>query len=65
MLHIADSKIDELIMRLDFRDPTPEVVDLSPKDSLVSTFQESKIECLPSDKVRFHNFSVNPSQYLR
>lgn len=48
----TDYSIDDLIMKLDFRDSEPEIVDLSPKDGLVSTFQESRIECIPSDKVR-------------
>jgi ATP-dependent RNA helicase DDX24/MAK5 len=43
--------IDDLVSRLDFRDPEPVVIDLSPKDRIVSTFQESKVECLMTDKV--------------
>jgi ATP-dependent RNA helicase DDX24/MAK5 len=43
--------IDDLVSRLDFRDPEPVVIDLSPKDRIVSTFQESKVECLTTDKV--------------
>jgi hypothetical protein len=43
---------DDLLLRLDFRDPDPEVIDLSPVGSVVSTLQESKIECLSADKVR-------------
>jgi ATP-dependent RNA helicase DDX24/MAK5 len=42
---------DDLLLRLDFRDPEPEVVDLSPAGGVVSTLQESKIECLVADKV--------------
>jgi ATP-dependent RNA helicase DDX24/MAK5 len=38
-------------MKLDFRDEHPVVVDLSPEGGIVSTFQESKIECLSADKV--------------
>jgi ATP-dependent RNA helicase DDX24/MAK5 len=38
-------------MRLDFRDPEPEVIDLSPEGGSVSTLRESKIECLTADKV--------------
>ncbi|KAK0452488.1 ATP-dependent RNA helicase [Armillaria borealis] len=41
---------DELLLRLDFRDPEPEVIDLSPKGGVVSTLKESKIECLSADK---------------
>lgn len=39
-------------MRLDFRDPTPAVVDIAPQGGVVATLQESKIECLMTDKVR-------------
>ncbi|KAK0237853.1 ATP-dependent RNA helicase [Armillaria nabsnona] len=44
------STLDELLLRLDFRDPEPEVIDLSPKGGVVSTLKESKIECLSADK---------------
>lgn len=43
---------DDLVMRLDFRDPEPEVIDLSPEGGVVSTLKESKIDCLMGDKVR-------------
>jgi ATP-dependent RNA helicase DDX24/MAK5 len=43
--------LDDLLLRLDFRDPEPVVIDLSPKGNLVSTLQEGKIECLSGDKV--------------
>jgi len=39
-----------LLLRLDFRDPAPEVIDLSPEGGIVSTLQEGKIECLSGDK---------------
>ncbi|KAF5310717.1 hypothetical protein D9619_008153 [Psilocybe cf. subviscida] len=42
--------LDDLLLRLDFRDPEPEVIDLSPKGGVVSTLQEGKIECLSGDK---------------
>ena len=42
---------DDLLMKLDFRDPDPEVIDLSPKGGVVSTLQESQVECLSADKV--------------
>lgn len=42
---------DDLLLRLDFRDPDPEVIDLSPVGGVVSTLKESKIECLSADKV--------------
>lgn len=48
---------DDLLYRLDFRDPEPEVIDLSPSGGLVETLQEAKIECIKNDKV--HLFS-NP-----
>ncbi|KIJ61810.1 hypothetical protein HYDPIDRAFT_115264 [Hydnomerulius pinastri MD-312] len=44
------STLDDLLLRLDFRDPEPEVVDISPEGGVVSTLQESKIECLSADK---------------
>ncbi|KAF8137229.1 P-loop containing nucleoside triphosphate hydrolase protein [Boletus edulis] len=44
------STLDDLLLRLDFRDPTPEIIDLSPEGGAVSTLQESKVECLASDK---------------
>ncbi|KAH7887065.1 ATP-dependent RNA helicase [Phlebopus sp. FC_14] len=44
------STLDELLLRLDFRDAEPEVIDISPQGGVVSTLQESKIECLPADK---------------
>ncbi|KDR80265.1 hypothetical protein GALMADRAFT_223155 [Galerina marginata CBS 339.88] len=42
--------LDDLLLRLDFRDPNPEVIDLSPVGGVVSTLQEGKIECLSGDK---------------
>lgn len=50
---------DELLLKLDFRDPEPEVIDLSPEGGVVSTLKESQIECLSADKVRFV-FSSHP-----
>ncbi|KAG6841095.1 hypothetical protein C0991_001902 [Blastosporella zonata] len=44
------STLDDLLLRLDFRDPDPQVIDLSPAGGVVSTLQESKIECLSADK---------------
>lgn len=44
-------EIDDLLMRLDFRDPSPAVVDISPEGGVVATLQESKVECLSADKV--------------
>lgn len=45
------STLDELLLKLDFRDPEPEVIDLSPEGGVVSTLQESQVECLSADKV--------------
>ncbi|KAF9557627.1 DEAD-domain-containing protein [Agrocybe pediades] len=42
--------LDDLLLRLDFRDPNPEVIDLSPVGGVVSTLKEGKIECLSGDK---------------
>ncbi|KAJ7359421.1 ATP-dependent RNA helicase [Mycena albidolilacea] len=44
------STLDDLLLRLDFRDPEPEIIDLSPQGGVVSTLKESKIECLSTDK---------------
>ncbi|KZV78692.1 DEAD-domain-containing protein [Exidia glandulosa HHB12029] len=44
------STLDDLLLRLDFRDSDPEIIDLSPEGGVVSTLQESKIECLVTDK---------------
>jgi ATP-dependent RNA helicase DDX24/MAK5 len=43
--------LDDLILRLDFRDPEPEIIDISPKGGMVSTLKESMIECLTNNKV--------------
>lgn len=42
---------DDLLLRLDFRDEAPQIIDLSPEDGIVSRLQESKIECLTVNKV--------------
>ncbi|EKM77312.1 hypothetical protein AGABI1DRAFT_43493, partial [Agaricus bisporus var. burnettii JB137-S8] len=42
--------LDDLLLRLDFRDPEPEIIDLSPEGKVVSTLQEAKIECLVNEK---------------
>ncbi|KAI0716537.1 DEAD-domain-containing protein [Earliella scabrosa] len=44
------STLDDLLLRLDFRDPEPAVVDISPVGSVVATLKESKIECLANQK---------------
>lgn len=43
---------DDLLMKLDFRDSDPMIIDLSPKGGRVEGLQESKVECLANDKVR-------------
>ncbi|KAI6124483.1 ATP-dependent RNA helicase, partial [Pisolithus croceorrhizus] len=48
--HKPLSTIDDLLLRLDFRDPQPEVIDISPSGGTVSTLQLSRLECLSSDK---------------
>ena len=45
------STLDDLLLRLDFRDPEPQVVDIAPEGGVVSTLVESKIECVASEKV--------------
>ncbi|EIN08368.1 DEAD-domain-containing protein [Punctularia strigosozonata HHB-11173 SS5] len=42
--------LDDLLLRLDFRDPEPKIVDLSPEGGIVSTLKQSKVECLSADK---------------
>ncbi|KAH7344801.1 P-loop containing nucleoside triphosphate hydrolase protein [Rhizoctonia solani] len=44
------STLDDLLMKLDFRDPSPAIVDLSPEYGKVSTLTESRIECISGDK---------------
>ncbi|CAG8779772.1 21148_t:CDS:2, partial [Dentiscutata erythropus] len=40
----------ELMQRLEFYDPDPIFIDITPKDSVAETLQESKIDCLVKDK---------------
>lgn len=42
---------DDLLLRLDFRDSEPSIIDLSPQGNVVATLWEAKIECLPNHKV--------------
>lgn len=42
---------EDLVDRLDFRDPNPEVIDLSPEGGVVATLRESMVECIVTDKV--------------
>lgn len=51
----SSSTLDELLEKLDFRDPEPEIIDLSPEGGVVSTLKESQVECLGADKVRAHS----------
>ncbi|CAE6493815.1 unnamed protein product [Rhizoctonia solani] len=44
------STLDDLLMKLDFRDPNPAIVDLSPEYGKVSSLTESRIECISGDK---------------
>lgn len=42
---------DDLLLRLDFRDPEPQVIDISPAGGVVDSLRESKVDCLGADKV--------------
>ncbi|WWC58365.1 uncharacterized protein I303_100905 [Kwoniella dejecticola CBS 10117] len=44
------STLEDLVDKLDFRDPKPEVIDLSPEGGVVSTLRESMVECVVADK---------------
>ncbi|KAK4053043.1 ATP-dependent RNA helicase [Microbotryomycetes sp. JL201] len=44
------SSLDDLLLKLDFRDDDPQVIDLSPEGAIVETLQECKVECLTADK---------------
>ncbi|KAJ2933972.1 hypothetical protein H1R20_g3167, partial [Candolleomyces eurysporus] len=44
------STLDDLLLRLDFRDADPEIIDLTPEGNLISSLQEGRINCLTSDK---------------
>ncbi|GAA6059528.1 hypothetical protein JCM10212_006026 [Sporobolomyces blumeae] len=44
------SSLDDLLERLDFRDPNPEIIDLTPEHGLVETLKECKVECLTNEK---------------
>jgi ATP-dependent RNA helicase DDX24/MAK5 len=52
-IHIAlsaDTFADDLLLKLDFRDPDPEIIDLSPEGGVVFSLRESRIECVATDK---------------
>lgn len=51
LINMSNRFVDDLLLQLDFRDPEPAVIDLSPRGGVVSTLQEGKIECLSGDKV--------------
>ncbi|KAL9935275.1 hypothetical protein V8E36_005623 [Tilletia maclaganii] len=44
------STLDDLMMRVDFRDPDPIIVDLSPEAGIAEGVHEMKVECLTKDK---------------
>ncbi|WWC66623.1 uncharacterized protein I206_100526 [Kwoniella pini CBS 10737] len=44
------STLEDLVDKLDFRDPKPEVIDLSPEGGVVATLRESMVECIIADK---------------
>lgn len=51
------SSLDDLLLKLDFRDPDPEIIDLSPAHGVVSTLKEVKVECMLQDKdVHLYHF---------
>ncbi|KAH8090622.1 P-loop containing nucleoside triphosphate hydrolase protein [Filobasidium floriforme] len=46
----SGNTLDDLITKLDFRDPKPEVIDISPEGRLVATLRESMVECMTLEK---------------
>lgn len=50
---------EDLVERLDFRDPDPEVIDLSPEGGVVRQLKESMIDCVTSEKVSRVCYHVN------
>lgn len=56
------STLDDLLLRLDFRDPEPEIIDISPRGGVVATLNESTIECLATNKVRVLHLTCHSSQ---
>ncbi|KAE8259796.1 hypothetical protein A4X13_0g773 [Tilletia indica] len=44
------STLDDLMMRIDFRDPDPVIIDLSPDSGIAEGVHEMKFECLTKDK---------------
>jgi ATP-dependent RNA helicase DDX24/MAK5 len=45
---------EDLVERLDFRDPAPNVIDLSPEGGVVKQLKESQVECIVADKVSYN-----------
>jgi ATP-dependent RNA helicase DDX24/MAK5 len=54
--------LDDLLLRLDFRDPEPEIIDISPKSGVVSALKESRIECLANNKARVLHLTCRASE---
>ena len=48
---VARIQTEDLLERLDFRDPEPEVIDISPEGGIVPSLQEGQMECLSADRV--------------
>lgn len=46
----GSSALDDLLAKLDFRDPAPTVIDLTPESGTVSTLKEIAVECLLKEK---------------
>lgn len=46
-----ESTLEELMLKIDFRDQDPVVVDLSPESGLAENVGEAKVECLAEEKV--------------
>ncbi|TBU38454.1 DEAD-domain-containing protein [Dichomitus squalens] len=44
------STLDDLLLRLDFRDPSPAVVDIAPASRVPAALTESRVDCLAADK---------------
>lgn len=57
-IHTNGTSPDDLLLRLDFRDEAPQIIDLSPKDGVVSRLQESKIECMAVNKVLLFSIPI-------
>jgi ATP-dependent RNA helicase DDX24/MAK5 len=49
------------LLKLDFRDVDPEIIDLSTEGGLVETLKECKVECLMPEKVRMTAIAPTPT----